>query len=77
MFIHDVIIEGPMDIYPAYCGIKLMNSSNINITKLAFFEMKQHAILISGHNNIIAKRKINILPRVKQVDGVNAWLFGE
>ena len=58
MFIHDVIIEGPMDIYSAYCGIKLMNSSNINITKLAFFEMKQHAILISGHNNIIYKNKI-------------------
>ena len=58
MYIHDVTIEGEMHLYSAYCGIKLLNSSYINITGLYIAEMSYQAILISGHHNTIYHNKI-------------------
>lgn len=58
-FIHDVIIEGPMKIYTALVGFKLLNCSNINITGLYMADMKGSAILMSGHNNMIVKNRID------------------
>ena len=58
-YVHDVIIEGPMKIYTALVGFKLLNCSNINITGLYMADMKQQAILMSGHNNNIIKNRID------------------
>ena len=48
-----------MSLYSAFCGLKILNSSNINITGLYIANMKQHAILMTGHNNKIIKNRID------------------
>ena len=58
-FVHDVIIEGPMRLATSFCGLKILNSTNINITGLYIVNMKQHAILMTGHNNVIFKNRID------------------
>ena len=63
-FVHDVIIEGPMRLATSFCGLKILNSTNINITGLYIVNMKQHAILMTGHNNVIFKNRFSGLKRV-------------
>ena len=58
MYIHDVIFEGEMYLHRALCGIKLLNSSYINITGLFIVNIEQQGILISGHHNTIYNNKI-------------------
>ena len=57
-YIHDVTFEGEMSLNTAYCGIKLLNSSYINITGLTISQIRYQAILISGHHNTIYNNKI-------------------
>lgn len=56
--IHHVTIEGPMLLGHALCGLKLMNSTYVNISRLMIVNMQQHAILISGDHNTIYNNKI-------------------
>ena len=58
-YVHDVVIEGPMKLYTALHGFKILNSTNINITGLYMADMKRQAILMSGHNNKIIKNRID------------------
>ena len=58
MYIHDVVFEGEMYLHRALCGIKLLNSSYINITGLFITNLEQQGILISGHHNTIYNNKI-------------------
>ena len=59
-YIHDVVIEGPMVLQNALCGLKMLNSRNVNITGLSISNVKREAILMSGHNIHIYKNAIDL-----------------
>jgi len=48
-----ITIEGEMVFKNALCGIKAMNSNNINITGVIITDTKEQGIMISGKNHYI------------------------
>ena len=51
-------IEGRIVFKNALCGIKALNSNNINITGIIITDMREHGILISGDNHYINNNTI-------------------